>query len=80
MATELAPFGITVNAVAPGWIPVERHENVSQEIKDGYLESIPMQQWGNPNDIAEAVLYFASLESAFITGQYLCVNGGFTLM
>jgi 3-oxoacyl-[acyl-carrier protein] reductase len=80
MATELAPFGITVNAVAPGWIPVERHENVSQEIKDSYLASIPIQHWGTPHDIAEAVLYFARQESAFITGQYLCVNGGFTLM
>ncbi|MDJ0676109.1 MAG: 3-oxoacyl-ACP reductase family protein [Calothrix sp. MO_167.B42] len=80
MARELAPFGITVNAVAPGWIPVERHEGVSQEKKDAYQVRIPMQQWGNPQDIAEAVLYFASFESKFVTGQYLCVNGGFTLM
>jgi 3-oxoacyl-[acyl-carrier protein] reductase len=80
MATELAPFGITVNAVAPGWIPVERHENVPQEKKDAYQVRIPMQQWGTPQDITEAVLYFASHESRFITGQYLCINGGFTLM
>ncbi len=80
MATELAPFGITVNAVAPGWIPVERHENVPQEKKDAYQVRIPMQQWGTPQDIAEAVLYFASQESRFVTGQYLSINGGFTLM
>ncbi len=80
MATELAPFGITVNAVAPGWIPVERHEGVSQEKKDAYQVRIPMQQWGTPQDITEAVLYFASHESRFVTGQYLCINGGFTLM
>lgn len=80
MATELAPFGITVNAVAPGWIPVERHESVPQEKKDAYLVRIPMQSWGTPQDIAEAVLYFASQESRFVTGQYLCINGGFTLM
>jgi 3-oxoacyl-[acyl-carrier protein] reductase len=80
MATELAPFGITVNAVAPGWIPVERHENVPQEKKDAYQVRIPMQQWGTPQDITEAVLYFASHESRFVTGQYLCINGGFTLM
>ncbi|WP_414567487.1 SDR family NAD(P)-dependent oxidoreductase [Nostoc sp. CCY 9925] len=80
MATELAPFGITVNAVAPGWIPVERHESVPQDKKDAYQVRIPMQQWGTPQDIAEAVLYFASQESKFVTGQYLCINGGFTLM
>jgi 3-oxoacyl-[acyl-carrier protein] reductase len=80
MATELAPFGITVNAVAPGWIPVERHESVPQEKKDAYQVRIPMKYWGTPQDIAEAVLYFASLESKFVTGQYLCINGGFTLM
>lgn len=80
MATELAPFGITVNAVAPGWIPVERHESAPQEKKDAYLVRIPMQRWGIPQDIAEAVLYFASHESRFVTGQYLSINGGFTLM
>ncbi|MDB9475052.1 SDR family NAD(P)-dependent oxidoreductase [Dolichospermum circinale] len=80
MATELAPFGITVNAVAPGWIPVERHESVPQEKRDAYQVRIPMQRWGIPQDIAETVLYFASDESGFITGQYLCINGGFTLM
>jgi len=80
MATELAPFGITVNAVAPGWIPVERHESVPQEKKDAYQVRIPMQNWGTPQDITEAVLYFASQESRFVTGQYLCINGGFTLM
>lgn len=80
MATELAPFGITVNAVAPGWIPVERHENVSQQVRDAYQVRVPMQRWGTPQDIAEAVLYFASQESAFVTGQYLCLNGGVTLM
>ena len=80
MATELAPFGITVNAIAPGWIPVERHETTPQEKKDAYQVRIPMQHWGTPQDIAEAVLYFASQESKFVTGQYLCINGGISLM
>jgi 3-oxoacyl-[acyl-carrier protein] reductase len=78
MSRELAPFGITVNMVAPGWIPVERHENVPQAEKDEYLAQIPMKRWGTPQDVANAVLYFASEESAFITGQTLCVNGGLT--
>lgn len=80
MATELAPFGITVNAIAPGWIPVERHETTPQEKKDAYQARVPMQRLGTPQDIASAVLYFASQESKFVTGQYLCINGGISLM
>ena len=78
MATELAPFGITVNSVAPGWIPTERHANDSQESKDGYQAIIPVGRWGTPRDIGDAVLYFASEEASFVTGQTLCVNGGIT--
>ena len=78
MASELAPFGITVNTVAPGWIPTERHELDPQEDKDAYLSTIPLGRWGNPNDVGNAVCYFASLEASFITGQTLCVNGGRT--
>jgi 3-oxoacyl-[acyl-carrier protein] reductase len=78
MASELAPFGITVNTVAPGWIPVERHADDPQAEKDAYLSLIPMQRWGVPQDVGDAVLYFASTEAAFITGQTLCVNGGMT--
>lgn len=78
MAKELAPFGITVNMVGPGWIPVERHEHDSQEDKDAYLAQIPAGRWGTPDDIAHAVRYFASEEAAFVTGQTLYVNGGMT--
>lgn len=78
MSRELAPFGITVNVVAPGWIPVERHENDPQEAKDEYFRLIPAGRWGVPQDVADAVLYFASEEASFVTGQTLCVNGGMT--
>lgn len=78
MARELAPFGITVNTVAPGWIPVERHEKDPQSEKDAYRELIPAGRWGTPQDVADAVLYLASPESSFVTGQTLCVNGGMT--
>jgi 3-oxoacyl-[acyl-carrier protein] reductase len=78
MSRELAPFGITVNMVAPGWIPVERHENDPQEAKDEYQALIPAGRWGTPQDVANAVLYFASEEASFVTGQTLCVNGGMT--
>ncbi len=76
MATELAPYGITVNIVQPGWIPVERHKNDAQILKDNYLAAIPAGRWGTPQDVGDAVLYFASEEASFITGQTLCVNGG----
>jgi 3-oxoacyl-[acyl-carrier protein] reductase len=78
MSQELAPFGITVNVVAPGWIPVERHANVPQAEKDAYRRLIPLKRWGTPQDVAHAVLYFASEEASFVTGQTLCVNGGMT--
>ena len=76
MSRELAPYGITVNTVNPGWIPTERHENDPQEEKDAYLSQIPAGRWGTPSDVGEAVAYFASEEAGFITGQTLCVNGG----
>lgn len=78
MARELAPFGITVNMVAPGWIPGERHAHDPQQLKDDYFASIPARRWGVPQDIADAVLYLASDEASFVTGQTLCVNGGVT--
>lgn len=76
MAKELASFGITVNMIAPGWIPTERHESDPQEMKDGYLAAIPMKRWGTPEDVAGAAVYYASDEAGFVTGQTLCVNGG----
>ena len=75
-AKELAADGITINGVAPGWIPVERHESESQENKDSYLATIPVGRWGTREDIAHAVLFFADQDSGFLTGQSLEVNGG----
>jgi len=76
MSKELASFGITVNIIAPGWIPTERHESDPQEMKDAYLAAIPMRRWGTPEDVASAAVYYASDEAGFVTGQTLCVNGG----
>jgi len=76
MATELAPYGITVNTVSPGWIPTERHDSDPQEDKDAYFATIPAGRWGKPEDVGEAVRYYASEEASFVTGQTLCVNGG----
>lgn len=76
MATELAPYGITVNTVAPGWIPTERHQDETNEKKEEYLKTIPLRRWGTPDDVGHAVNYLASEEASFVTGQTLCVNGG----
>jgi 3-oxoacyl-[acyl-carrier protein] reductase len=75
-ARELAPFGITVNTIAPGFIPVERHADVSNEIRSAYLASVPVGRMGSPEDISHAVSYFVSDAAAFVTGQRLVVDGG----
>ena len=75
-ARELAPAGITVNTVAPGFIPVERHAEVPPETRNAYLASVPAGRMGTPEDIACAVSFFASEEAGFITGQRIVVDGG----
>ncbi len=78
-ARELAPAGITVNMVAPGFIPVERHADVPAEIRAAYLASVPAGRMGTPEDIAHAVSFLASAEAGFITGQRIVVDGGRSL-
>jgi 3-oxoacyl-[acyl-carrier protein] reductase len=75
-AGELGGSGITVNVVAPGWIPVERHAN---DDTGGYQAEVPLGRLGTPSDIAAAVSYLASDDAAFVTGQRLTVNGGHTM-
>jgi 3-oxoacyl-[acyl-carrier protein] reductase len=79
LATELAPWEITVNMISPGWIPVERHEKDPQELKDGYLAGLPMKRWGVPKEVADTVVFFASNEASYISGQNVCVNGAHTV-
>ena len=73
---ELAPFGITVNAVAPGFIPVERHADVTAEVRGSYLATVPAGRMGTPEDIAHAVSFLASDGAGFVTGQRIVVDGG----
>jgi 3-oxoacyl-[acyl-carrier protein] reductase len=75
-ARELAPLGITVNTVAPGFVPVERHADVPAEIRSAYLSSVPAGRMGTAEDIAQAVSFFASEAAGFVTGQRLVVDGG----
>ncbi|MFC5835173.1 SDR family oxidoreductase [Nonomuraea insulae] len=74
-ARELGPYGVTVNVVAPGWIPVERHAGVDES---AYRAEVPLGRMGTPEDIAAAVSYLASEGGAFVTGQRITVNGGHT--
>lgn len=78
-AMELAPWNITVNLVAPGWIPTERHADDSIELKEAYAAAVPMKHMGHADDIGTAVAFLASEQAKFITGQKLSVNGGNTL-
>ncbi|MFG6115883.1 SDR family NAD(P)-dependent oxidoreductase [Halobacillus sp. MO56] len=76
---ELGEYGITVNAVHPGFTPVERHGEVTAESAKGYLEDVPLQRLGTPDDIAYMVGFLCSDEAGFVTGQNINVNGGNTL-
>jgi 3-oxoacyl-[acyl-carrier protein] reductase len=78
-ARELAPTGITVNLVAPGWIPTERHADATQDELDTYAANVPMKRRGSPEDVAKIVAFLASDAAGFITGQRFSVNGGNTL-
>lgn len=75
-ARELAKRNITVNAVAPGFIVTDMTENLPEKIKQELTAQIPVERLGSGEDIANAVLFLASENSAYITGQVLSVNGG----
>lgn len=76
MAKELASRGIRVNAVAPGFIKTDMTDVLKDEVKEELLKSIPLGSLGLPKDIANAVIFLASEESDYITGQVINVNGG----
>jgi 3-oxoacyl-[acyl-carrier protein] reductase len=78
-ARELAPNGITVNLIAPGWIPTERHLHSTEAEIHSYTERVPMKHMGTAEDLANTVAFLASDAGRFITGQKISVNGGNTL-
>jgi 3-oxoacyl-[acyl-carrier protein] reductase len=75
-ARELGPYGVTVNLVAPGFIPVERHTGADT---GAYRSEVPLGRMGTPDDIAGLVGYLASDAAGFVTGQRITVNGAHTL-
>jgi acetoacetyl-CoA reductase len=76
LALECARNGVTVNAVAPGFILTEMTAGMPKEILDVEVQKIPVQRIGQPDDIAYAVIFLAADEASFITGQTISVNGG----
>ena len=76
MAKELAARNVTVNAVAPGFIDTDMTAALPEKAREAMLASIPMGRLGQAEDVARAVAFFAGDESAYVTGQVLCVDGG----
>jgi 3-oxoacyl-[acyl-carrier protein] reductase len=76
---ELGRFGITVNLVAPGWIPVERHADIPAEVVQAYTNDVAVHRIGSPADVAAVVAFLASDAAGFVTGERIAVNGGHTL-
>lgn len=79
LAKELASRGVTVNAIAPGFIATDMTAAMTDAAKEATLASIPLQRLGAPEDVAHAVAFLASDEAAYITGQVLCVDGGMAM-
>jgi 3-oxoacyl-[acyl-carrier protein] reductase len=76
LAREVAARGITVNAVAPGYITTAMTENLPEEVKNAFVELIPMKRFGTADDVVEGVKFFLSERASYITGQVLSINGG----
>jgi 3-oxoacyl-[acyl-carrier protein] reductase len=80
LAAEVAPRGITVNCIAPGFILSPMTEALDQKRREAILASIPMGRLGSGEEIAAAAVYLASSEAAYVTGQTLHVNGGMAMI
>lgn len=78
-AKELSSRGITVNAVAPGFIATEMTEKLSETVREEACKTIPLGAFGLVEDVAEAVVFLASDKAKYITGQVLCVDGGIAM-
>jgi 3-oxoacyl-[acyl-carrier protein] reductase len=80
LAYEVASRGITVNAVAPGFITTAMTDKLNDDQKSGILQQVPVGRMGEADEIAAAVLYLASAEAGYVTGTTLHVNGGMAMI
>lgn len=78
-AKELSSRGITVNAVAPGFITTDMTDKLNEDVKTEMLKQIPLARFGEPKDIARTVIFLASEDSAYMTGQTLHIDGGMVM-
>ena len=79
IAREVASRGITVNALAPGFIETQMVEAIPEDLRKQILERIPLGQFGTPDDVARSVVFLASDDGAYITGQVIGIDGGLSL-
>ena len=80
LAYEVASRGITVNAVAPGFIASNMTDSLTDAQKEAIIQTIPLKSWGTPEDVANTVAFLASPDSSYITGQTIHVNGGMLMV
>lgn len=78
-AREMAPYGVTVNAIAPGFIRSDMTDKLTDEVKQNIISSVPMKAIGEPKDVANLVKFLAKDESGYITGQVINVDGGMVM-
>lgn len=79
LAKELASRGITVNAVAPGFIDTDMTASLPEAAREGMLSTIPMSRLGDPGEVAAVVAFLAGESAAYVTGQVICVDGGMAM-
>lgn len=80
LALEVAARGVTINCVAPGFITTAMTDKLTQDLKDELLKKVPCGRLGSPEDIANGVVFLASKEAEYITGQTLHINGGMAMI
>ena len=77
LAAEVGPFGVTVNAVAPGFVETEMISFLTKEVREDFLKRVPVQRFGRPEDIAPFVSFLCTDGASYLTGQTVRVDGGF---